>query len=465
MTYGFSKTGYFDMDTNKNIADTRPEDEGFQLHEKQIEALRIMTDPVARHSLLLGGARSGKTLLCVWSIFIRMMMYPRSRHLSMRLFRADAERYLWRQTMRDVVNKCFSGVGFEFNNSRMIVTAPNGSEYWFAGLDKGDASDGILGSEWNTVHYDEANEMQAEAMQTARTRLALRTWNEDRTKLCVNRTFATVNPTYKTHHLYRTYVEKHDVFQNLPMPAQQAQMYNWFRINPVDNLDNLGEDYMIELQSLSPSHRKRFMEGEWSEESKDALFKLADINRNRIGTKDEIDAIQFDKIIVAVDPAVSLGEHSDMTGIVVVGWTRPPHGSRRSSGQYYILEDRSLRGTPDEWAQEVYSAYQHWRADEVVGEVNNGGDLVEKNIRSVSRTVPYRKVWATRGKAIRAQPVVALNERGDLHIAVSLPELEGEMVGWNPNSNEPSPNRLDAMVWGVSACMGNTYKEAMVIAI
>jgi phage terminase large subunit-like protein len=64
----------------------------------------------------------------------------------------------------------------------------------------------------------------------------------------------------------------------------------------------------------------------------------------------------------------------------------------------------------------------------VVGERNNGGDLVEKNIRSVSRTIPYKSVWATRGKAMRAQPVVALCEQGHLHVVVCLPELEAEMT-------------------------------------
>ena len=127
-----------------------------------------------------------------------------------------------------------------------------------------------------------------------------------------------------------------------------------------------------------------------------------------------------------------------------------------------LLEDRSVRGTPDDWAQAVYDAYTHWRADLVVGERNNGGDLVEKNIRSVSRTIPYKSVWATRGKAMRAQPVVALCEQGHLHVVVCLPELEAEMTGWNPDSEEPSPNRLDAMVWGVTECMGGSFKQAKI---
>lgn len=434
----------------------------FKLSDKQTEALRVMTDPIARHTLLQGGARSGKTLLCIRAIFLRAMMYPRSRHLSLRLHRTNAEKYLWRQTMRDVVEKCFPNVALEFNNSRMIVTFPNGSTHWFGGLDSGDRTDGLLGSEWNTIHFDEANEMLSDNMQTARTRLSLKTRSMDGRSFCINRTFATVNPTYKTHHLYKTYVEKHDVNQNLPMPPKQAALYNWCQINPIDNMANLGEDYLTELESLSPAHRMRFLMGEWSEESKDALFKMNDINRNRIKTQQEASAIQFDKIVVAVDPAVSSGDRADMTGIIVVGWVRPHSNDRRSSGQYYILEDRSLVGTPDDWAQAVYEAYVHWKADIVVGEVNNGGDLVEKNILSVSRTIPFQKVWASRGKVMRAQPVVALNERGDLHIVVSLPELEGEMVGWNPNSGEASPNRLDAMVWGVSACMQTKYREARI---
>lgn len=361
-----------------------------------------------------------------------------------------------------MVEKCFEGVSFEYNHSRMILTCPNGSTVWFGGLDEGEKSDGLLGSDWNTILFDEANEMLPEGMQKARTRLSLKAHNAEG-RMCINRSFATVNPTYKTHHLYQTYVGKFDIFNGLPMNDGQSSMYNWCRINPVDNLDNLSEGYIRELESLSPENRKRFLEGEWSEESKDALFKSGDINRNRVKTFEEVAAIQFDKIVVAVDPSVTSGAKADMTGIVVVGWTRPKSSDRRSSGQYYLLDDRSIRGTPDEWAQAVYDAYTHWKADMVVGETNNGGDLVEKNIRSVSRVIPFQKVWASRGKAIRAQPVAALCAHGDLHVAVSLPELEGEMIGWNPDSGEPSPNRLDAMVWGVTAMISGKSRVARIV--
>ena len=435
----------------------------FRLNAKQQIALGYMTDDIARHTLLLGGGQSGKTFIAIRALILRALTYPRSRHLALRLHRVTAEKYLWRQKLVEVVDKCFEGVAFEYNHSRMILTCPNESTLWMGGLDEGEKSDGLMGSGWNTLLFDEANEMLPEGMQKARTRLSPKTKSADGTRYCINRSFATVNPTYKTHHLYRTYVEKFDIFNGLPMSEEQASMYNWCRINPCDNLENLSDDYIRELESLSPVNRKRFLEGEWSEESKDALFKAADINRNRVKTFAEVEAINFDKIVIGVDPSVSSGATADMTGIVVVGWTRPKSSDRRSSGQYYLLDDRSIRGTPDEWAQAVYDAYTHWKADLVVGEANNGGDLVEKNIRSVSRVIPYKKVWASRGKAIRAQPVAAICARGDLHVAVSLPELEGEMVGWNPDSGEPSPNRLDAMVWGVTEVMGAVCRQARIV--
>lgn len=434
----------------------------FRLNAKQEIAMGFMTDDIARHALLLGGSRSGKTFICIRALILRAITYQRSRHLALRLHRVTAEKYLWKQTLPDVIEKCFKGVAFDYNHSKMILTCPNGSTVWFGGLDEGEKSDGLLGSDWNTILFDEANEMLPEGMQKARTRLSLKSHSGDG-RMCINRSFATVNPTYKTHHLYKTYVEKFDIFNGLPMSPEQASMYNWCRINPCDNLENLSEGYIRELESLSPENRKRFLEGEWSEESKDALFKSADINRNRVKTFAEVEAINFDKIVVGVDPSVSSGATADMTGIVVVGWTRPKSSDRRSSGQYFLLDDRSLRGTPDEWAQAVYDAYTHWKADLVVGEANNGGDLVEKNIRSVSRVIPYKKVWASRGKAIRAQPVAAICAHGDLHVAVSLPELEGEMVGWNPDSGEPSPNRLDAMVWGVTEVMGAVCRQARIV--
>lgn len=438
----------------------------FELTRRQVLALKRMTDKTARHTLLLGGARSGKTFLIVRAMVLRCLLYPRSRHLSLRLHRTTAEKYLWKQTLQEVIHLCFPGVGFVLNNSRLILTCPNGSTYWFGGLDEGEKGEGLLGSDWNTIHYDEISEMPIPMVMQSRTRLSLKSFSADGRRECINRSFATINPTFVTSPVYKMYIAKFDTERNLPMPESTAKMYNSYLINPKDNLENLSDGYIEELETLTDANKRRFLYGEWSQESKDALFRLSDLNKARIPTFEIAKTINYDKVVVAVDPAVSSGSTADMTGIVVVGWVRPRINDRRSSGDYYILADRSINGTPEEWAQAVFDAYVDYRADMIVGERNNGGDLVEKNIRSVSRIAPYKSVWASRGKDIRAQPVVSLSQMGDLHIVVSLPELEEELTTWNPDpdlrTKQKSPNRLDAMVWGVTECMGEEYKEVKV---
>jgi phage terminase large subunit-like protein len=93
-------------------------------------------------------------------------------------------------------------------------------------------------------------------------------------------------------------------------------------------------------------------------------------------------------------------------------------------------------------------AYNEFQADRIVGEVNNGGDLVEVNIRTVGPKVAYKAVHASRGKLIRAEPVAALYEQGKVHHVGFMPELEDQMCEWVPG--ESSPDRMDAHVWAVT---------------
>lgn len=147
--------------------------------------------------------------------------------------------------------------------------------------------------------------------------------------------------------------------------------------------------------------------------------------------------------MVAVDPAVSSGPESDETGIVVAAGD--------ADGDVYVLADYSLRGTPREWADAVITAYRAHDADRVVVEVNQGGDLVVANLRTVDpdRRIPIEKVHATRGNALRAQPVASLAEQGRLHLVGSLTELEDQLCEWTPG--DPSPDRLDAMVYACTS--------------
>lgn len=169
-----------------------------------------------------------------------------------------------------------------------------------------------------------------------------------------------------------------------------------------------------------------------------ALWNREMIERARVTTYPN----PLARIVVAIDPAVSAGEDSSENGIIVVGldW----------NGHCYVLEDVSLRGSPREWALVVIAAYRRWKADLIVGEVNNGGDLVESNVRSIDPSVPFRQVRASRGKLIRAEPVANLYEQKRVHHYNCFPELEDQLCNYTPNSDMASPDRLDSLCWGIT---------------
>ena len=184
-----------------------------------------------------------------------------------------------------------------------------------------------------------------------------------------------------------------------------------------------------------------------------ALWKRATIDASRV-----IEAPALKRIVVAVDPAVTSNAASDETGIVVAGLGTDGHG--------YVLDDVSGVASPNEWATRVMGVYRKWQADRVVAEVNNGGDLVEANIRTVDPLVSYRAVRATRGKALRAEPVAALYEQGRVHHVGTLAKLEDQMCEWDPTAPLRSPDRLDALVWALTDLMlGESYGEKIQIDV
>lgn len=148
------------------------------------------------------------------------------------------------------------------------------------------------------------------------------------------------------------------------------------------------------------------------------------------------------RVVVAIDPAVTSGEQSDETGIIVAGLG--------VDGIAYVLADRTCRLSPDGWASRAVIAYDDFDADRIIAEVNNGGDLVEATIRTVRRNIPYKKVHASRGKRVRAEPIAALYEQGRVKHAPGLHALEDQMVTFVPDGAEGSPDRVDALVWALT---------------
>jgi predicted phage terminase large subunit-like protein len=177
-------------------------------------------------------------------------------------------------------------------------------------------------------------------------------------------------------------------------------------------------------------------------------------------TRDMIEAARISKgteppmrrIVVAIDPAVSVSETSDATGVVVVGLGDDGHG--------YLLEDLSAKLSPTEWATRAVAAFKRHKGDRIVAEANQGGAMVESTLRAVDRSIPVRLVHASRGKITRAEPVSALYEQHRVHHAGCFPELEDELCSFEPGTTD-SPDRLDALVWGITDLMLGGYQQIM----
>ena len=208
-----------------------------------------------------------------------------------------------------------------------------------------------------------------------------------------------------------------------------------------DNAANLSESALAELRLRYEGTRlgRQELYGEIIDDIDGALW-----TRDMIESAREDTEPPLARIVVAIDPAVTSSSGSDETGIVVAGVS--------GDGHYYILEDCSLRASPDGWARKAVAAYHKWGADRIIGETNNGGDMIELLLRQVDPSIPYKKVTATRGKLVRAEPVASLYEQGRAHHIGAFPVLEDQMCNWTPLANG-SPDHMDAMVWAIHDLM------------
>lgn len=166
-----------------------------------------------------------------------------------------------------------------------------------------------------------------------------------------------------------------------------------------------------------------------------ALWKRDQIESLRVADQPEMK-----RIVVAIDPAATNNPDSDETGIVVVGMDADRKG--------YVLADLSMRGTPEEWSRVAVRAYRDFKADRILAEANNGGQMVESVVRMADRNASYKAVRASRGKVTRAEPVSALYEQGRCHHVGCFPVLEDQMCEYDPKTSRFSPDRMDALVWG-----------------
>jgi phage terminase large subunit-like protein len=208
-----------------------------------------------------------------------------------------------------------------------------------------------------------------------------------------------------------------------------------------ENVDNLAPSALEQFRERYEGTRlgRQELYAEILDDVEGALWNHSMIDKNRVH-KEELP--EMSKIVIGIDPAVTSNANSDETGIIVA--------SLGENGYYYILEDKSGKYSPDSWGRIAVELFYRYNANMIVAEINNGGDLVERLLRSVDRNVVIKTVHATRGKMIRAEPVSALYEQEKVFHCGSFNELEDQMCSYTGDTRSKSPDRLDALVWALT---------------
>jgi phage terminase large subunit-like protein len=223
-----------------------------------------------------------------------------------------------------------------------------------------------------------------------------------------------------------------------------------------DNAANLAGTYLEAVKAQYEGTRlgRQELYAEVLEEAEGALWNTEMLEKAEIKYED---VPHLNRIVVALDPAVTANKESDMTGIVVAGID--------VNGVAYVLGDYTDRLSPQAWAAKAIELYHKHQADRIVAEANQGGDMVKTTLHGEDETVPVKLVRASRGKYARAEPISALYERGLVkHVSnppdgANLNELETQMRTWEPLGSIGSPDRLDACVWALTDLSLNGYSK------
>lgn len=401
---------------------------------RQIHVWEQISEREPRHVLLYGGSRSGKTYLLAYSIILRAMLAPRSRHLVARLHHNAVRRSLMGGTFAEVLRDRFPRLAYRASSSESTIRLSNGSTIEFSGLDSEERVEKLLGNEYATIYLNECSQIPWGVVPLIRSRLAQRVKYRNTETMMPQRAFYDLNPTGSRHWTAQEWLQRRSPSGG---PIGNPSWYLAIQLNPTHN-PLLSQEYLDELSSMDTRRRSRFLLGEYLDDVAGALWSSDDIDRNRV-----IHPPTLDRVCVAVDPSLSGAETSDEAGIVAVG---------ASAGQLFVLADESGRMGPDEWARRAVDLYWQIGAGCIVAERNQGGEMVRLSLHSVDSRVPVILVDAVADKAARAVPVAALYRRGLAHHVGRHDGLEDEMVSWDPDPPRGrrrwSPGRIDALVHG-----------------
>lgn len=272
-----------------------------------------------------------------------------------------------------------------------------------------------------------------------------------RTKGAHLRTILTWNPTDEESFVYKRFFKERGVDITFNgVKDDVLYIYTTY----FDNLENLNQSFVDKAERVKRTNLARYKHiylGIPIKENANALWK----KRTMIDPYRVDKAPELKRIAIGVDPAVTSTGNQDETGIIAAGLG--------FDGRYYIIDDASDLYSTSEWGKASVGIYKKWKADRLIGEVNQGGDLVEMNIQNTDDSIPVKKVHATRGKLKRAEPISALYEDGKVSHVGHFSVMEEEMCSYTGDNKDDSPNRLDALVWVMAFLSQHEQDEPWII--
>ena len=383
---------------------------------------RTFIESLAKRKVIRAGRRSGKTTGIAILALQRFLAGQRVLYATPTAEQVDR---FWFEVKRALAEPLDAGILYK-HEGRHIIEIP-GTETriraktaWDANTLRGDYADLLILDEWQLMNEDAWDRVGAPmlldndgdgAFVYTPPSLHSRGWTKAR------------NPRHAAKMFKRAEADK---------SGRWAAFHFTSRDNPhisASAIDDLAHD----MTALA--YRQEIM-AEDVDDAPGALWARATIEKHRI-----LEHPDLERIVVGVDPPGGVTECG-----IVVGGIAFVDGKKHG----YVLADNSLRASPNVWARAAITAYHRHKADRIVAETNFGGDMVENTIRTVEPGISYKAVHASRGKAIRAEPIAAMYEQGRIHHVGEFPFLEDELCTWEPGMGAQSPNRLDALVWAMT---------------
>tara|TARA_R110000737_G_scaffold40931_2_gene61482 strand:+ start:88 stop:1287 length:1200 start_codon:yes stop_codon:yes gene_type:complete len=368
----------------------------------------------SRDKCLYGGRGSGKSHFFAESVVANAASNVGFRVLCIR----EVQKSLKESAKRLIEDKIQTmGYGSVFNVKHDEIETPGGGVITFTGMNSQNSESIKSYENYNIAWVEEANVFSKKSIELLRPTIRAKgselwwSWNPD----------SSDDPVDK-------------FFRGLSLPDDAIVK----RINFDDN-KYFPDELKSEMEQDRKNNPDRFSHiwlGDYAPQAVGAIWNMANIHSNRIH-----DIPTIGRIVVSVDPAVSNTENSDEHGIIV--------GGLGEDGKGYVLDDVSLKGSPQQWAERAIAAFDRWDADSIIVEKNQGGDMCRYTLNTIRPNINIQEVVASRGKHVRAEPISALYAMNQISHVGSFPELESQMCRMTAAGYDGtgSPDRVDALVW------------------